>query len=105
MVGGVGGVVGSVGVLGYWRLVKKNTRLRITTKRCIETAGVFGKSSSEILHKDIRNFTVKQSFWERVWGVGTIGISSAAEDETEIVMHDVARPWKVHEAIDVYREM
>lgn len=104
-IGGIAASVLAVAAFAWWRLVKKNTRLRITTKRCVETVGVFSKSSSEILHKDIRNFTVSQSFWERLCGVGTIGISSAAEDETEIVMSDVARPWDVHKTIDAYRQM
>lgn len=104
-IGGGAASVLAIAAFAFWRLVKKNTRLRITTKRCVETVGVFSKASSEILHRDIRNFTVSQSFWERICGVGTIGISSAAEDETEIVMGDVTRPWDVHKTIDAYRQM
>lgn len=89
----------------WWRLLKRTTFLRITTKRTVESVGLFGKSTSEILHKDIRNFTVTQTFWQRLWGVGSIGIDSAADDAQEIVMHDVPNPKGVHRVIDLYRPM
>lgn len=91
--------------LGWWQLIRKTTSLRITTKRTVETVGLFSKATSEILHKDIRNFTVTQSFWQRLWRVGTIGIDSAAEDVPEIIMHDVPSPQEVHRVIDLYRPM
>lgn len=97
--------LGAVVVLLWWFLLKRTTYLRITTKRTVETAGLFSKATSEILHKDIRNFTVTQTFWERIWMVGRIGIDSAADDTQEIVMTDVPDPKKVHNIIDLYRPM
>ncbi len=88
-----------------WKVLTLDSRLRITTKRTIESVGLFSKSTSEILHKHIRNFTVTQSFWQRLWNVGTVGISSAAEDQTEIVMKDVPRPKDIHKVIDLYRPL
>lgn len=88
-----------------WKLHKLGSRLSITTKRTIERKGFFSKSTTEVLHADIRNFQVTQSFWQRLWGVGTIGISSAADDDVEIVMHDVARPDDVRQLIDLYRPL
>ena len=101
---GVAAFAGVV-VLLWWVLLKRTTHLRITTKRTVETAGLFSKATSEILHKDIRNFTVTQTFWERIWRVGKIGIDSAADDTQEIVMLDVPDPTKVHNIIDLYRPM
>jgi predicted RNA-binding Zn-ribbon protein involved in translation (DUF1610 family) len=99
------GSLAAAAVLAWWRLVKRTTSLRITTKRTVETVGLFSKATSEILHKDIRNFTVTQSFWERLWNVGRIGIDSAADDSQEIVMQDVPKPREVHRVIDLYRPM
>jgi predicted Zn finger-like uncharacterized protein len=99
------GMFAAMGVLAWWRLVKRTTFLRITTKRTVETVGLFSKATSEILHKDIRNFTVTQTFWERLWHVGSIGIDSAADDTQEIVMRDVPSPQAVHRLIDLYRPM
>lgn len=104
--GGCGlAVLAAIGVWVWWKLVRRTTFLRITTKRTVESVGLLSKSTSEILHKDIRNFTVTQSFWERLWKVGTIGIDSAADDSQEIVMGEVPNPKEVHRVIDLYRPM
>lgn len=103
--GSAAAAVVAIGVLTWWRLIKRTTFLRITTKRTIESVGLFSKSTSEILHKDIRNFTVTQTFWERIWWVGTIGIDSAAVDTQEIRMNNVPKPSEVHRVIDLYRPM
>ena len=103
--GGLGVAAAALVVLAAWRIVKATTSLRVTTKRTIETVGLLSRQSSEILHKDIQNFTVQQTLWERLWQVGTIGISSAAEDGQEIVMRDVPDPQRVYQTIDAYRPM
>ncbi len=102
---GLGVACIALGVLAVWRVAKATTSLRITTKRTIEAVGLLSRQTSEILHKDIQNFTVQQSLWERLWDVGTIGISSAAEDGQEIVMRDVPDPKGVYQTIDAYRPM
>ncbi len=99
------GALAALVILIIWKVLTLDSRLRITTKRTIESVGLFSKSTSEILHKHIRNFTVSQSFWQRLWNVGTVGISSAAEDQTEIVMKDVPRPKEIHRVIDLYRPL
>lgn len=95
----------ALGTLAVWRVAKATTSLRITTKRTVESVGLLSRQTSEILHKDIQNFTLQQTFWERLWNVGTIGISSAAEDGQEIIMRDVPDPKGVYETIDAYRPM
>ena len=99
------GAAAAACVWAWWRIVKRTTSLRITTKRTVESVGLLSKSMSEILHKDIRNFTVTQTFWERVWRVGTLGIDSAADNSKEIVMDDVPNPREVHRVINLYRPM
>src|SRR5262249_13225994 len=92
-------------VMLVWKVHCLSSGLTITTKRSTERIGLFSKATTEILHRDIRNFTVTQTVWQRLWEGGTIGISVAAEDETEIVMKDVPKPNEVHAAIDVYRKL
>lgn len=92
-------------VLAYWKLLTHFASLEITNKRTVERLGLFSKSTTEVLHQDIRNFQIQQSFWQRIWNVGQIGISSAAQDDVEIVMKDVPRPEKVRNVIDLYRPL
>lgn len=89
--------------LAIWKILALEVRLEITTKRTIERRGLFSKSTTEVMHADIRNFQLSQSFWQRMLNVGTIGISSAANEDVEIVMKDVPKPEEVRKMIDLYR--
>lgn len=97
----IGGVAGAALLL--WRLQTLGDGLRITTKRTIDRRGIFSRHTSEVLHADIRNIQIEQTFWQRLWGVGTIAISCAAEHEDEVEMSDVPNPEKVRNVIDLYR--
>lgn len=99
---GVAFVVGLVWI-GVWKILALEVRLEITTKRTIERRGLFSKRTTEVMHADIRNFQLSQSFWQRMLNVGTIGISSAANEDVEIVMKDVPKPEEVRKMIDLYR--
>ncbi len=107
-VGQIGfGAVGFVALISFliWKVRNMGTALEITTRRSIERVGLFSKFTSEILHEDVRNIQVTQSFRERLMGVGTIGISSAAQNEVELVAKDVRNPDRIREVIDAYRPM
>lgn len=99
------GVAFAVGLLwlGIWKLAAMEVRLEITTKRTIERKGILSKETTEVMHADIRNFQLTQTFWQRILNVGTIAISSAANHEVEIEMKHVPRPNEVRKMIDVYR--
>lgn len=90
-------------ILLLWRVQTLGDGLKITTKRTIDRRGIFSRKTSEVLHADIRNIQIEQTFWERLWGVGTLAISCAAEHEDEVEMADVPNPEKVRNVIDLYR--
>lgn len=104
IVSGIAGVL-ALGSLLVWKISNLGSALEITNKRSIERVGLFSKFTSEILHDDIRNIQVTQSFKERMLGIGTIGISSAGQDGVEIVVKDIRSPDKIREVIDLYRPM
>lgn len=88
-----------------WRIRTLGESLRVTNKRTIQRRGLFSKATSEVLHDNIRNITISQSFWERIWRVGTIGIASAGQEGIEIQIASIPSPDKVREVIDLYRPM
>lgn len=100
---GLAGVL--VGVFGVWRIKNLGNSLEVTNKRTIERVGLFSRFTSEIMHDDVRNVQITQSFIQRVMGVGQIGISSAAQDGLEISVKDVRNPDRIRETIDRYRSM
>jgi phage FluMu protein Com len=101
-----GGVaVVALGSLLVWKIKNMGNSLEVTTRRSIEHVGLFSKFTSEILHEDVRNMQITQSFRERLMGVGSVAISSAAQNEVEITVKDVRNPDRIREVIDLYRPM
>ncbi|MEQ9097011.1 MAG: PH domain-containing protein [Phycisphaerales bacterium] len=88
-----------------WFLKTMSACLDITTKRTTESHGLFSRATSEVLHDNIRNIAVKQSFVDRVFNVGIMEISSSGQSGIEITMKDVRDPHGVRETIDKYREL
>lgn len=90
--------------LGVWKLRTMFVALEITNKRTVETRGLLSRATSEVLHEDIKNLQITQTFWQRIWGVGTIGISSSGQDGIEIVAENMPRPVEIKRTIDAYRD-
>lgn len=90
-------------ILLAWKVMTLGETLEITTKRVTLMRGLLGKELSEIPHEDIQNIQIKQSFWDRMWGIGQLGVSSAGQDDVEIVISNIPHPYKVREMIDAYR--
>lgn len=95
--------VACAGALVIWRVSTMRDELRITSRRTVQRVGLLHKRTSEVLHAHIRNVTIEQSFWGRVLGVGSITISSSADEGDEISMRDVPQPTRVRETIDKHR--
>ena len=93
------------GVLGYWKLLCLGEVLEVTNKRTVERNGILSKRTTEVRHQDIRNIQVSQTFHERVFKVGRIGISSAGQDGLEIVVDNIPNPEELRRVIDLYRTM
>lgn len=92
-------------IMGAWYLKTLSASLEITTKRTTESHGLFSRATSEVLHDNIRNIAVKQSFIDRVFNVGVLEISSAGQAGVEIAIKDIRDPHGVRETIDKYREL
>jgi uncharacterized membrane protein YdbT with pleckstrin-like domain len=75
----------------------------VTTKRTVMHRGFFSRATSEVVHDNIRNIQVDQTFLQRVFGVGRIGISSSGQDGVEIQVNHLREPDKLREIIDLYR--
>lgn len=89
--------------LGVWKFLTFGETLEITNKRSVLHLGILRKNTTEVLHDNIRNVQVDQSFWNRVWNVGSIGISSSAQSGVEIHAKSLAKPHHIRKVIDLYR--
>lgn len=97
-------VAGAVG-LAVWKVACLGESLRVTNKRVIWTRGLLSRSTSEVAHDRIQNIQIRQSFWNRLWGVGEVGISSAGQSDMEILVANVPGPYRLQQIIDAYRPM
>jgi membrane protein YdbS with pleckstrin-like domain len=90
-------------LLLIWWLRDLGITLTVTDKRTTLRHGILSKSITEIWHRDVRNVLVSQSFLQRIFGVGSIGVSSAGGPGLEIQVHGMAMPYKVKQIIDAGR--
>lgn len=89
-------------LLGWWLSVL-NTKLTITNKRSILRRGILSRFETEAWHRDVRTIEVGQSFAQRLFGVGSIGISTAGQGDVEICIQGIPNPDRARAIIDQHR--
>ena len=89
--------LGLVILLG-WYVQTKASRLSLDERTLLYEQGLLSKVRSEIHVDSIRSLTVRQSFVNRIFGVGTVEVYTAG-DEPEIVASGLPDPNKVRELI------
>ena len=98
-------LVGLIWLAKWWVRAHMWVKLEISNKRVIRHEGIITRKTSEVLHDHVRNVEIRQSFFQRLFGVGYVGISSAGQDGIEIEVFDIPDPDGVRTLIDKYREM
>lgn len=89
--------VGLLILLG-WHLQNKASKLTVTENEILYEKGLLSKERSEINITSVRSTKVKQSFFDRIFGVGAIEIYTAG-DSPEIVATGMPDPNKIRELI------
>lgn len=93
-------LVGLVFFIFPLRLYARSWSTRLTveggTLRLIE--GLFSQDATSMALDRIQKVSVHRSLWQRLWGIGDIGIESAAESGA-IRLHDVDDPQAVADRI------
>jgi len=95
-------VVGIV-LLVIWYLQTLATTLIVTNEQTTLRKGLLSKSTNDVFHENVRNIIVRQTFFQRLMGVGYIGISSAGQSDLEIEVNGIPDPERVREIIDDHR--
>ena len=95
-------IVGFV-IFFVWWLRCKGTQLTVTSERTRLRKGILSKSVTEVWHQDVRNVQLNQTFFQRVLGVGSLGISSAGQSGLEISISGIPDPERVKDLIDRHR--
>lgn len=96
-------VVGLIMLLIWW-LQTLGTTLIITNEKTILRKGILSKNTNEVFHDNVRNVQVKQTFLQRMFNVGYIGISSAGQAGLEIEVNGIPEPEEIKRLISEHRE-
>jgi len=91
--------------LGIWWLNAKGSMLTITNKRTIQRRGLFSKRTTEVIHRHVRNIQINQSMFQRLFGVGDVGISSSGQGGIEIQFAGIRDPEAAKALIDGHRDL
>ena len=86
-------------MLFFWWLDTLGTTLTVTDQRTILRKGLLSKFTTEVFHVDVRNIQLGQTFFQRIFGVGHIGISSAGQAGIEIEVDGIPTPNVIKEIL------
>lgn len=81
----------------------RSVRLTITTHRCLLARGILTTTTNELRHVVIQDVLVTQSLSDKLFGVGTITISTAAEADGDLTIAGLADPKGVADLINQQR--
>ena len=90
-------------ILLYWYLMCKSTKLSVYDNEVLYEKGLLSKERSEVNISSIRTIKVKQSFFNRIFGVGTIEIYTAG-DNPEFVAVGLPDPNEVRDLIKLEQQ-
>jgi len=91
--------IGLVVLFGWW-LRCLDTSLVITDRRVTLRQGLLSKDTNDVLIADIRNVKVRQNLLQRIFGVGTVAVSTSGQSDMEIEVHGVPAPERIKAIID-----
>jgi uncharacterized membrane protein YdbT with pleckstrin-like domain len=87
-------------ILLVWWLITLSDTMILTKQKIIKREGLLSKYTAEVYYRDIKNIQLKQSFWQRIFGVGTIGIASSGQYALILVFHGQLQPEEIKSLID-----
>ena len=88
-------------ILLSWHLQNRASKLVLTDQIILYEKGLMSKERSEFNISQVRTVKVRQSFFNRIFGTGTIEIYTAG-DEPEFIAEGMPDPNKVRELIKQY---
>lgn len=86
-------------ILLWWYLQCKSSKLTVNEHDLLFERGLLSKDRAEFSINSVRTVRIKQSFFNRIFGVGRIEIYTAG-DEPEFVANGMPDPNRVRELIN-----
>jgi uncharacterized membrane protein YdbT with pleckstrin-like domain len=77
----------------------KNTHYKVTNQRILVERGVLSKTLQEIDMRSVDDTEFRQSFLERIFGIGEVSIVSSDKTSPTVVLHGIRDPRSTRELI------
>lgn len=75
------------------------TRYALSEDRLFLSVGFFSVKDDELLLYRVRDISTKRSLWQRIFGMGTITITSSDKSHPTLVLKNVKHPLDVKELL------
>ena len=75
------------------------TRYAISDDRLFLSVGFFSIKDEEVLLYRVRDISSSRSLWQRLFGVGTVTVSSSDKSMPTLVMKNIQRPMAIKELL------
>src|SRR6266852_3646476 len=92
-------MLGSIALVALAGLARRGTTWSLTSDRLVERRDVLASSHQEMELIDVRSIEVSRSLLQRLLGLGTVAVASAASAEFLIVMSDIRNPQQVADMV------
>lgn len=89
--------------LGYWYIKIRSQRLTIYPNRVVKRLGIFSKKLCDVRSRDIAEFNINQTLFQRIMGTADIEIDTAATSEIEINIKGMPFPRKIQTFVEMGR--
>lgn len=87
-------------ILLVWWVQCLGTSLVVTDHRVTLRRGILSKYTNDVMIPDIRNVQIGQNLFQRLFGVGSVGVSSSGQGGMEIEVNGIPNPQRVKAIID-----
>lgn len=75
------------------------TRYAISDDRLFLSVGFFSIKDEEVLLYRVRDISSSRSLWQRLFGVGTVTVSSSDKSMPTLVLKNIKRPMEIKELL------
>lgn len=84
----------------FWKwLTLKSHIYRLTTERLLTTDGIFSKKTESLELYRVKDFRIRESFWERLFGLESIELISTDIDTPDVVIDYVPKSLGISDKI------
>lgn len=98
-------VISGIAIFYYKVYVPKSNAYAFTNKRVMIHKGWLSTAVTSINYDKITDIVVSEAFFDRIWSkTGTIKISTAGSNGTEVVLKHIENPYKVKIELDNLRD-